>query len=784
MDKIKEKLYNIDLHIHSTRSRMRKSGDKNRIKSISDEEFINSLSLIDAEVISITDHNYFDEELYNKVRELEDKIVFPGIEIDFNLSDDKERFHSLVIFNPDRVKEMVKLTKDVKFKNNGNKPINEIDETDSINFLEFIHYIQNIKDDIIIIPHYGKEPDINKTVDSMMVSRDINYRQLNWLARWNFDALEMSKSKVSEFTKTFIDRNINISIVNFSDNHEISSYSKHTPMKILFDGTFRDLKFAFSDPLQRLFHSNLKDRNIIESFKIGEQDVKLSKYLNTIIGPRGTGKSLLLEFILKSLEEQDIDEKYKDFRNNSFSINAPTIDKKSSFFLEQGQLSSDKLLTNDGLKNSLKSLGIKNRKENANNDDLRKKLDEIENKLSFISTLKRKDVNFKWSINEFIEKVQNPNESKSFSKNAEFYESLTTIENTIENDIKKIEDFTKVNVNWELLRDLKWLKLDIDFDSKKKELDNLNSYLKESLEKLSNTLTWVSKMKVFFSINEDNDSWNLERNKAFKNFKEDFKIKLTLNKMLKISKEAEDFLENEKDKLKNEYEEQFNPINSEALFELNYIELFDENIINYETIAKNKKGKLSEEIERLKTKPNLTNNRNISEDDIVISNIKLYKDVTKIMTIINDKALDINKISPGQKSKAVIKYILWKLTTKYTTIILDQPEDNLDPGTINEILISSIREEKWKRQFIIVTHSPLLVINADSNMTICPTIKEGNQLTIEAYGSPFKEEVKTIFLETLEGSEESLQHRMERNKLSYNEEKGYKSKEYENKIWE
>jgi predicted ATPase len=48
-------------------------------------------------------------------------------------------------------------------------------------------------------------------------------------------------------------------------------------------------------------------------------------------------------------------------------------------------------------------------------------------------------------------------------------------------------------------------------------------------------------------------------------------------------------------------------------------------------------------------------------------------------------------------------------------LIIDQPEENLDPKSIFVELVDRFREAKTRRQTIAVTHNVNLVVNADAD---------------------------------------------------------------------
>ena len=76
-----------------------------------------------------------------------------------------------------------------------------------------------------------------------------------------------------------------------------------------------------------------------------------------------------------------------------------------------------------------------------------------------------------------------------------------------------------------------------------------------------------------------------------------------------------------------------------------------------------------------------------------------------------------SEMSEGKKAFVILKLLL-DFSKKECPILLDQPEDSLDNRAIYVELVEYIKEKKKKRQIIIVTHNPNLVVGADSENVI------------------------------------------------------------------
>jgi len=58
-------------------------------------------------------------------------------------------------------------------------------------------------------------------------------------------------------------------------------------------------------------------------------------------------------------------------------------------------------------------------------------------------------------------------------------------------------------------------------------------------------------------------------------------------------------------------------------------------------------------------------------------------------------------------------------------LIVDQPDENLDNESIYALLTAYFRTAKRRRQIILITHNPNLVVNGDSEQVIIATAERG-----------------------------------------------------------
>lgn len=79
---------------------------------------------------------------------------------------------------------------------------------------------------------------------------------------------------------------------------------------------------------------------------------------------------------------------------------------------------------------------------------------------------------------------------------------------------------------------------------------------------------------------------------------------------------------------------------------------------------------------------------------------------------------DIRKLSPGTRGIVLLLLYLALDEADDRPLIIDQPEENLDPKSVNDELVPLFIAAKAKRQVIIVTHNANLVINTDADQII------------------------------------------------------------------
>lgn len=139
------------------------------------------------------------------------------------------------------------------------------------------------------------------------------------------------------------------------------------------------------------------------------------------------------------------------------------------------------------------------------------------------------------------------------------------------------------------------------------------------------------------------------------------------------------------------------------------------------------------------------------------------KEVTgsdSLSVIITLKDVSIDDMSPGTKAQALLKLFLNDevVAGRWTYIVLDQPEDNLDVATIKDFLIDRLKKLKLNVQFFVVSHSAPVVVNGDARTVVVCKNDEGS--ISYTSGVMNDSHIKQSIADVLDGGERYLKMRL------------------------
>ncbi len=118
----------------------------------------------------------------------------------------------------------------------------------------------------------------------------------------------------------------------------------------------------------------------------------------------------------------------------------------------------------------------------------------------------------------------------------------------------------------------------------------------------------------------------------------------------------------------------------------------------------------------------------------------------------------VREASQGQRSAALLAFLL---AFGEEPLVLDQPEDDLDNHLIYDLIVQQIRENKLRRQLIIVTHNPNVVVNGDAELVHVMEFRTG-QCLVQVSGALQESNVRREVCRVMEGGHEAFERRWKR----------------------
>ena len=118
----------------------------------------------------------------------------------------------------------------------------------------------------------------------------------------------------------------------------------------------------------------------------------------------------------------------------------------------------------------------------------------------------------------------------------------------------------------------------------------------------------------------------------------------------------------------------------------------------------------------------------------------------------------IGQASAGQRAAAMLAFLL---AHGREPLVLDQPEDDLDNHLIYGLVVQQIRANKLRRQLIIVTHNPNIVVNGDAELIHALEFEKG-QCRVKISGSLQDQSMREEVCQVMEGGKEAFERRYQR----------------------
>lgn len=118
----------------------------------------------------------------------------------------------------------------------------------------------------------------------------------------------------------------------------------------------------------------------------------------------------------------------------------------------------------------------------------------------------------------------------------------------------------------------------------------------------------------------------------------------------------------------------------------------------------------------------------------------------------------LQQASAGQKTAAILSFLL---AHGSEPLLMDQPEDDLDNALVSQLVVTQIRNNKNRRQLIVITHNANIVVNGDAEL-VMPMEFVGGQIVNNTAGGLQERSIRVKVCEIMEGGEKAFEQRYKR----------------------
>lgn len=145
---------------------------------------------------------------------------------------------------------------------------------------------------------------------------------------------------------------------------------------------------------------------------------------------------------------------------------------------------------------------------------------------------------------------------------------------------------------------------------------------------------------------------------------------------------------------------------------------------------------------------------------VAMLNCRYDIDFTKSVKYKNeDELVDFENMTGGQKAMALLD-LIFNLSKSSYPIVIDQPENDIDVSGISNDLKNLILSQKERRQVVVATHSPNLLLLTDSENVI---VAENENNIIKYHNGGIEDKkIQSDIINILEGGAVALKKRMQK----------------------
>lgn len=753
-------LINVDLHIHSKASAYKES--KGLVSECDSEHsgvLLSALKKNDIRLFSITDHNRFDNQLYESLyAKIEsDQLnlsLLAGVEFDVKFEPDREAAHVITIFDAKSADERLRINEAIE---------NDLieDKSGYYELESFEALLKQIRLSTILIAHQHSGFNGGQKKRSLGRATDgLNAYKFGYI-----DALEYNKPVVQGILRSELsDLELPARMVIGSDCHQWSCYPKHdakaeakevfcTKMRAL--PTFKGLLMALTSPHTRLRAGSYTMRpDYISQIQLCGETIPMSPGINVIIGENGIGKSSLLTLLAEESPKQKWVKTLKS--RIDFSCDRHP-DKASLAFVSQGQLQGDYNKTgkifDDGLF------------EEVSNSSFEDAICEFASSLKSKIATNIKNATKMSSVEESVLALQPDLEGATYSFVVSCPDEFTNVANKWTTPNQSLSTITS-KINAEIGRGSDYYTdEEIEhFKKAKRELELVSSRVKCSFEDvnaealvkgvISNSIKTYDKRTEQRSSEADNKKADYKKAKSSfvddvvwlaqqSSTEEDPPVFPALDNNAGVSqKPSQGF----KFVRRAKYSDSSNLLND-------FLHCFNK---AYQSINKLLSIKSSEAI--ASAIPSCSKSWEVSFDSMVDKFIKEQECET-------DTIMDVESVKMGNTlGEMSLTYYRYATSAQASLAVFmaDQPEDNISNNRVSSCLTDYFNDLRLRSQVIIVTHSPLLVVNQDADNVI--VLKQGSEETLDVSFGCLESNDSGVILEEvaniMDGGKEAIRKRM------------------------
>lgn len=774
MDQILRKPNIWDLHIHTPLG----TPTKKNYDGITSEEFVDSLIKIYDEatnkigMISFTDHNRINAEVYKLFREKSDIAVIPGVELDIFLTEsDQDSKHIIFYFDEKELSAIDELKLLIEAY---------IEKHSKVVFEDFVMHLIYHKKKFAVSPHAFKQG--KRGIDDEWSYPEITEKGMNRFTGLFFPFWEAGgKSDICKAIDFLEGQNGDDenqqAVIAFSDSADfvkLKKYIENPYQYFLCLNSFKGLLLAGSD-LSRIIYSREERPNKNPSEKISSivvsnnlkplkkenrVEIEFSDRLNVIVGGRGKGKSALIGAIVSGIDESKVDTKKLSFLKK-FNIQINNFNNK--------KMASDTKI--EYLSQSYINLLFESDNQNKLEEFFKKQFSDNNGIISGIA-----------NVLSVVEHSETPEITEDINvmddlKNLIILDSKTTDLEIGKKSSRKISLYKEGEGYKKIIKKLLPKEKEIWDEKLERDLGEFICTLLQNIARVN----YQDMLNVQFAQMVKNKIDN-QKKKRSEEDKKKVEAKIHIEQKLKhlYGQELERVRQINKlyevDESMTTMQMQYQQYKGEGENRIFFASASNkEHPVEYarrliiEAINKNK----------IKNVARMTNEELFKRYAISRDFERKIKDGIGIATLIckisrledlkahmvhrivyknKDGYMDLHKTSPGMQTSVIMEYVLHSDST--TTLLIDQPEDNIDNEARYSQLTKWIKKQKYNRQIILVTHDANIVINGDAECVIIAN-HSGDKFNYEFGALEYKDILDKAAI-ILDGGKIAIHRRMDK----------------------